>query len=336
MIFFLKLCLLAIIFLTSCKMVNKDNSFNAPTREVFSETIIDEDSNLLMGSRSYISAVINRDVYIFDPWGGYFFTKYDASKNKVYRFCRQGQGPNEVINASFSTTLVTKNDSSYISIFDNYNSKFLFFSTNDVTNNNYVQESSLFEKGMTAEAFPINDSIVIARGVFDNNICMFLKKGLKQATYLEAFTKVGDNTPNKIMKDANRFALSPNKEYLIRIAQNGGLIEGYKIKNMYLIQLFSHVYFDVICDKQLHDTSDSRYGYIDISVSNDKIYGLYDGGLVNRVNTFRSNVIHVYSLEGELLEKLFLDQYVESIGINYENTQLFAKSQSNNLIVFRL
>ena len=328
---------MATIFVAACTKFNDKNYFIAPYRELLGNIIIDQDSSMLIGGRAIISGVINDAVYIFDPWGEYFYIKYDATNNTACRFCRKGQGPKEVVNVLSSVTLVVRADGNYISIFDNYHCKFLFFKEDHVTENFYVQESSLVDRAMVAGAFPINDSIVIVRGVFDKNICMFLKNGVRQNVYLESFTKVGDDNVKRILKDANRFALSPNKEYLIRIAQNGGLIEGYKIEDMQLIQQFSHNYFDVICDANLSDTKDSRYGYIDVSVSNDKIYGLYDGGLVRRDNTFRSDIIHVYSMDGRLLEKLLLDQYVESIGVNDENTQIFAKSADNSdLVLFNL
>lgn len=322
--------------MSACTMNNEKDFFIAPSRKLISSTIIDQNSSMLLGRSSSISGVINNVVYVFDPWGDYFYTKYDATKNKAYRFCKKGQGPNEVVNVLSSVSLVGKENGDYISVFDNYYCKFIFFHEDHVEDNNYMQESSLYDRFMIAEAFPLNDSIVIARGVFSKNICMFLKNGREQSVHLESFTKVGDDDVKRILKDANRFALSPNKEYLIRITQNGGLIEGYKIKNMQLMQQFSHNYFEVICDEKLSDTKDSRYGYIDVTVSNDKIYGLYDGGLVNRQNTYRSNIIHVYNIDGDVIEKLLLDQYVESIGVDSENKQIFAKSANSDLLLFNL
>jgi hypothetical protein len=151
---------------------------------------------------------------------------------------------------------------------------------------------------------------------------------------LEEFTKVGNDVMKKSIKDANRFDLSPNRKFIVRITQNGGLIAAYRIENLKLIQQFSHNYFEVICDDNLADTKKSRYGYIDISVSNDKIYGLYDGGLVGRENTFKSKIIHVYDMNGILLEQLLLDHYVKSIGVNDEETQIYAISEEHELISF--
>lgn len=328
---------IVIIFIMSaCTVNNKKDAFVAPSRELISSTIIDQNSSMLLGKLSSISGVINNAVYLFDPWGDYFYTKYDVAKNEAYRFCKKGQGPNEVVNVLSSISLVSKDNGNYISIFDNYHCKFLFFHEDRVEDNNYVQESSLLDRLMIADAFPINDSIVIARGVFGKNICMFLKNGREQSVCLESFTKVGNDNVKRILKDANEFALSPSKEYLIRITQNGGLIEGYKIKDMQLIQQFSHNYFEVICDENLSDTKDSRYGYIDVAVSNDKIYGLYDGGLVSRQNTYRSNIIHVYNMDGDIVEKLQLDQYVKSIGVDCENKRIFAKSANDDLLLFNL
>jgi len=322
--------------MSACTVKNEKDFFAAPSRKLFGKSLMDQNSSILLGSRSSISGVINNAIYIFDPWGDYFYTKYDVEKNRAYRFCRKGQGPNEVVNVLSSVSLVKKEDGDYISIFDNYQCKFLFFHQDYIEDNNYVKESSLFDRHMIADAFPINDSIVITRGIFGKNICMFFKDGREQCVHLESFTKVGNDDIKRILKDANKFALSPDKRHIIRITQNGGLIESYQIKDMELIQQFSNNYFEVICDEKLSDTKDSRYGYIDVAVSNDKIYGLYDGGLVNRQNTFRSNIIHVYNIEGEIIEKLQLDQYVKSIGVDSENQKIFAKCYNDDLLLFNL
>ena len=326
-----------IIAICSCNVVDKE-SFVAPSRNIDGKIIMDKDSSLMIGERCYLT-VINNDVYIYNPWGGYFFTKYDIANDIAYRFCRQGQGPGEFLNAVPEITQIALKDSNYISVFDNAFHKFILFEENQTLDNSNVKEVFLKgEEAMIIGAFQINDSIVFATGVFEKNICGFYKHGIRQEVLLESFTKVGaDNHQKRIFKDANKFDLSPNKEFLVRITQNGGLIEAYKIENMQLIQQFSNAYFDVICDYKLSDTRNSRYGYIDVSISNNKIYGLYDGGLVARENTFRSNEVHVYDMKGILIEKLILDQYVRSIGVNNEETQLYAISRRElDLLLYNL
>lgn len=329
-------CVLFMVVITACTTNYKKGEFKAPSRMLTSSTVIDRDSSILLGRLSSISGVINNAVYIFDPWGDFCYTKYDIAKNTTSRFCKRGQGPNEVVNVLSSISLIGKENENYISIFDNYQCKFLFFNENHVEDNNYTLEFPLLEKLMIADAFPINDSIVIARGVFGKNICAFFLNGQGQGTFLEAFTKKGSDNLKRILKDGNKFVLSPNKDYLVRITQNGGLIEGYRIEGMQLIKQFSHNYFDVICDEKLSDTKDSRYGYIDAAMSDDKIYALYDGGLVNRQNTYQSKMIHVYNNNGQLLEILLLDKYVKSIGVDFRNKQIFAKSADYELLLFTL
>lgn len=313
--------------------ISEKEYFVAPSREINGKIIIDRDSALLIGRHNSM-IVLNNSVYIHDPWGGHFFTKYDINNDTVYRFCRNGQGPREATSASPVMTLVMKENRNYISVFDSFSCKFLLFEEDHINDYINAQEEFLKDNSIIFTAFQLNDSIVLAEGVFEKNICMFYKNGIKQKSYLESFTKIGNDDMKRIMKDANVFGLSPNKEFFVRITQNGGLIEAYKIENMQLNQLFSHNYFDVICDRNLSFTNDSRYGYIDMSVSNNKIYGLYDGGLVNRENSFRSNIIHIYDMNGQLLEKLLLNHFVECIGVNNEETQLYAISEEHDLLLF--
>ncbi|MDR2847963.1 MAG: hypothetical protein LBV39_02555, partial [Bacteroidales bacterium] len=88
------------------------------------------------------------------------------------------------------------------------------------------------------------------------------------------FTKFSENNsyPDRVLSDANEFALAPDKNYLVRVTQFGGLIECYKIENMQLIRQFRKEYFDVMCNPDLSTNRNSRYGYISVSIGSNKIY----------------------------------------------------------------
>ncbi|MDR2383301.1 MAG: hypothetical protein LBD76_05385 [Prevotellaceae bacterium] len=83
---------------------------------------------------------------------------------------------------------------------------------------------------------------------------------------MKVFTKYeeGNGDWERVMEDGNKFDLSPNASYIVRITQFGGLIEAYKIENMKLTQLFSKPYFDVKLNTDLKLNHDSQYGYIDV------------------------------------------------------------------------
>ncbi len=325
-----------IVLLSACKDKESREAFDAPVRELHGTVVVDKDSPILIGRSGSISGVINEAVYIYNPWGDCFYTKYDLTNDTAYRFCRVGHGPGEAVNVLTSISLCNIDNANFISVFDNYRCKFFFYDEKHIDDAERVKESTAFDRMMIGDAFPLNDSITIVRGIFGNNICMFLKNGKKESACLESFTKKGDDNVKRILKDANKFVLSPDNEFLIRIAQNGGLIEGFKIDGTTLLPRFSHAYFDVICDDNLSDTPDSRYGYIDVAASNDKIYALYDGGLVNRKNTYRSDMIHVYDMSGNMTEILHLDRFVESIGVDIGNKRIFALTDEKELASFNL
>lgn len=325
-----------VLLLSTCTDKESGDVFDAPIRELYGTIVVGKDSPILIGRSGSISGVINEAVYIYNPWGDCFYTKYDLANDTAYRFCRVGHGPGEAVNVLTSISLRNIDNTNYISVFDNYRCKFFFYDEKHIDDADRVKEFPALERMMIGDAFPLNDSITIIRGIFGDNICMFLKNGKKESVCLESFTKKGDDNVKRILKDANKFVLSPDNESLIRITQNGGLIEGFKIEGTSLLPLFSHSYFDVICDDNLSDTPDSRYGYIDVAASNDKIYALYDGGLVNRKNTYRSNMIHVYDMSGDMTEILHLDKFVESIGVNIDNNRIFALTDDKELVSFNL
>lgn len=76
-----------IILISACTVSNEKDFFIAPSRELNSIVILDQDSSMMLGRLSSISGVINNAVYIFNPWGEFFYTKFDILKNKAYRFC---------------------------------------------------------------------------------------------------------------------------------------------------------------------------------------------------------------------------------------------------------
>jgi hypothetical protein len=333
--------ILPLIFFCTCTCTMSDNiDFDAPSRELKSVVLMDKDSTLIIGNTNFIT-MINNYIYIRDLYDGLYYTKYDTKNHETHRFCKRGNGPGEMVMPSATISSLFINDIAYIGLFDVNIHKILFLKEDSLmVKHKFIEISFGFSSidNFTSDVFILNDSVILVRGGFNGYVCKMYKHGEEKGTYMKVFTKQGNNDDfEKVSADGNQFAVSPDKAHVVRITQFGGLIEAYKIENMELTQLFSKQYFDVICNPDLSFNNDTRYGYIDVAVSDSKIYGLYDGDIVRREDPFKSKVIHVYDMTGKLIEKLLLDKYITTITVNNENTELYALSKDEkDLLLFKL
>jgi hypothetical protein len=317
----------------------KEKDFMAPSRNL--KGIVIEDSSLMIGDTHFISS-INNHIYIYDIFDGHYFTQYDTVNKTVTRFCRRGKGPGELVWASSAISSISLNGNAYINVFDVHARKMFFYDEDSLSGKPSFKEIALERADddyFMFEVFLLNDSIILATGGFQSNICKFYKNGEAQDSYLDVFTKYEHNNSyqDRILGDANEFDLSPDKSHIVRITQWGGLIELYRIDSMQLIRQFRKEYFDVVYNPDLSTNRDSRYGYISVSISNDRVYALWDGGHVMRNSLFGSNMVHVYDFEGNAIEKIILDKFVSGITVNNRNTQLFALSKDEKeLLSFNL
>jgi hypothetical protein len=348
---FFKISVLLLLFST-CAESDKIK-FEASSRDLQSEVLTDRDSSMIIGNTDFIT-MVNNSLYIQDIYEEYCYTKYDTKTREAYRFAKRGQGPGEMLMPTHSVSYIKVNDTAYISLYDPNLHKIFLYKEDSLINsakNNFYKtiscgDGSIYD--LTLDAWILNDSVILGTGAYKTDVCKIYKNDVAQGTYIghgtymKVFTKYeeGNEEWKRILADGNKCGLSPNKSYIARITQFGGLIEAYKIENMELIQLFSKKYFDVMNMPDLKHNGDSRYGYIDITVSDNKIYALYCGNpimLEPSQEPFKSKTVHVYDWSGKSLETLLLDEDVTGIAVNSKDTELYALSNAEkNLLLFRL
>jgi hypothetical protein len=347
---FLKISVTVLLFSTCAE---QPIVFDAPSRDLKSEVLMDRDSSMIIGKTNYIT-MINHSLYIQDIYDGYCYTKYDTRTREAYRFGKRGQGPGEMQMPSYTVSSIKINDTVCIGLYDTNPHKIFLYREDSLTNlaKNNLYKVIFCGRGhkddMTLHSYILNDSVILGGGAYKTDVCKIYKKDVTQGTYIgqgtcmKVFTKYekGNENWKRIMREGDKFDLSPDKSYIVRITQFGGLIEAYKIENMELNQLFSKAYFDVKTYPDLKWNHDSRYGYIDVTVSDNKIYALYSGAhvlLEPSHEPFKSKTVHVYDWDGKALETLLLDKYVSGIAVNNEDTELYALSNAEkDLLLFRL
>ena len=192
-----------------------------------------------------------------------------------------------------------------------------------------IEKGSYDNGGLTIKLRTINDSIWIGSGLYFNGNFSFFKKGVRGKELIPYF--VDDprlSNAERMMREANTFRLAPDKSLLIRSSLDAGLIEVYAIKGDSLEEKFSHKYYKTVLKIQNNGTSkltnESRYGYIDVCLSKERAFGLYCGNHINDQNSYQSQQIHEYDLEGNLLNVLILDTPICAMDISPDGKTIYA------------
>ena len=306
--------------LSSCS--NKGQPNIAQAKSIMLQgKIIESDTDIYITDTDYLQ-MIGDKIYIYNPIGDYGFIVYDTKKQTFEHFGKKGNGPQEAILYS---PFITNSNNDFC-CFDISKNKFLYHRKDSLKNAYRELVIKRPGNGLIIEAFNLNDSISLVTGAFNTGICAYLKEGQLLKEFIEPYTKTGDFM-NRALKDANVFILSNNKEYLLRIAQNGGFIGLYKtdIANTNIIPLFEKEYFPIEVkpgNNTLSFTSESQYGYISACITNKYIYALYCGKNIDNQN-FKGTQIHIYTYTGGLIGNIILDIPLSGITVDDNNKRIY-------------
>lgn len=322
------------VLLISCNSANYEAKFaKCPKKQLQTELFFEDDSLIYMGNTHQL-CVEDSFVIILDKYDDKSFTLINTTDKKAVRACPVGQGPGEVINPSSYVT-IDKND---MYVFDiSYSKMFVYDLYNILTNPETkafktidISSGTTEKGGFSTGIQMINDSLWIGTGLFYNGVFSFYKNGIRESEQIDLFI---DELPavapiQRAARDANIFRLSIDKKHLVRATQLAGFFGVYKIENdMILSEKFAYKYFKdevkVVDKNTLISTANSRYGYIDVCISDKKAYGLYSGK-PDEPNGYQSKNIHVYDFDGNLHEIIELDTPICAIDINNEGDTIYA------------
>lgn len=314
--------------LSSCSENNKSESFFRNVKAVtLYGNLVKGDSTVLWGDCNHLS-LFHHKLFIYNPKGDFGFVVYDLNSKDYTYFGKVGNGPQEGLLYSPHLSTVKIKDKDYIVCCDIAKRNLLYFHADSL---NKFEKSLNIEGNrqnskLILEAFPLNDSTVLAAGAFNHGVCSFFVNGRNQNEFLEPYTMKG-NFINRALKDGAIFKLSDDGKFLLRIVQNGGLISLYEVDNETcgLYPLFEKEYFPVECkdvNGELEFTSDAKYGYINACLSKKYIYGLYVGKELKNEN-YKSNQIHVYTYDGILCRVINVDKMLSAIVADVDDTILY-------------
>ena len=325
----------------------ENNKFNAPLRSVTSEVIVFPDSILI--GRTHLFCVADSFILLYDKYDNKNFTIVNLRNNSVARICPLGQGPGELISPSPYVSALKKEGKTYLYFYDmalykmfQFDADMVFIKNNIAGEELISIESGHFDQnGITLCPFLLDSEYDwLALGFYTDGFLAFFNDGKKMKSF--GISTIKDATLplfQKIQCDANIIRLSPNKKILVRSSQVSGLIEAYFVEKDTLINMFSKHYFDVEYQKQgdvLAMSSLSRYGYIDVCASDSLIFGLYSGKYVMESNSFQSRFVHIYDLNGKLLEILELPEPVCAIDRDISGKAIYAITSEGDKKVIKI
>ncbi len=78
----------------------------------------------------------------------------------------------------------------------------------------------------------------------------------------------------------------------------------------------------------------NRFGFLDVAVTEDKVYALYSGKTykMDRGRAFESNCLLVYDWEGNLIRTLYFGDALTGISYDREEGMLYGITEDGSLI----
>lgn len=331
--------LLVIIF--SCK--GKHERVDEKTKNKIIELGLKIEPNLIQGEIIKIDGLVlpnkmslqDSILFIKDSRAEKFVHLVDL-KNKIRltSFGVKGKGPGELLSA-FSMDFYNNN----LWVHDITLGKLVSFNKDSLLINlnssyNYSNEIQFKEKArQNANPTWINDTVLVSTTLSESlNRLMFTdKEGVVSYEDFIMISPEKEDTPRAIHNQSYQALLkrNPNQSKIALVNRYSDLLEIYDLKEkesklLKTHQNFTPIYEVVNADGDIRMVQDetTRFGYIDISVTKDKIFTLYSGRTRGEGFANYANNVHVYNWKGEHLKSYQLPNLAISILAENNNSLL--------------
>ena len=260
------------------------------------------------------------------------FKLFNLRTGRMISNCiKKGRGPNELTGPSvitiykkdiFSTSPNNMNDLIYISVGDLIKEK-----------NEFRQVDKLNIPG-AFKTYPINDSVIISTGIFENGRYCLYNKHSKES--LIKFGYPYDEEHKNENKIALGFAyqglitINPETERFASVTTSSGNFEIYEISGSDFYRIFQKSYF---LPKYKNDNNrgviylkNNKRGFISIDSTSEYIYVVYSG--LSRENsdidTFQGENILVYDWDGNPILRFKLERNIKIMSLNNDGKKIYA------------
>lgn len=146
-------------------------------------------------------------------------------------------------------------------------------------------------------------------------------------------------TPESVLQQAwvGRLALRPDRQRMVLVTQYADQVELYRADGSPLRQVRGPFRFDprfTVADLQGFKTMSSdesmRHGYVDVTVTDDRIYALFSGRTREAFGGDASfgRYVHVFDWDGQLVKVLKLDRDLISVALSADRRRLYGASHN--------
>lgn len=257
---------------------------------------------------------------------------FDTNKKELLtQFAQKGHGPGEFLHIS-SADFIVSGDTMMLEVFDPVKKILTSYNTHELLKGNDEGKRLDFKKASEANFTEVLriDKGFIATGLFSEGKYALLDDSLQHQTFQGEYlpnVSGGTNTTKHAIANNGNIVLSKDRKHFVEVVYMASVLSFYSVKDLsvhkekeYAIKPLNYKVQDD------HIINNEVEGYLSASYGKEHIYALYCGTPESGGIATYGKEVHVFSLDGDFLEKLVLDTSAFQICINEDESTLFVLS----------
>ncbi|MFI3261434.1 MAG: BF3164 family lipoprotein [Rikenellaceae bacterium] len=342
-----KIRLLCILFLVlSCN--NSNNKLN----ELFTESI-DVSSENFIGMENLADPrnllIIEDMLLICNEKKTPLIEIYDLSSKKIINsFLSLGQGNNEVLTVG---NVQYDNQNKQLLVADLFKRKIFSYKVNDISKKIKFKPVVLYERGENShllfdKLYSNNDYLIAESRDPKGRIILMDKAGSEIGYYLDYPSKdivdenLNDNHNSKLY--ASTITINPSLGKVALATYSAGMIDVCKIEKDSIVPIWNHTEFypqgimivPMGDETAVAHTQKSRSGFKGISSSDNYVYALYSGKLLEDKTYPYGEVIYVASWDGKDTYKIKLDKSISRLAVDANDEYIYGITPEMDIVRF--
>lgn len=249
-----------------------------------------------------------------------------------------GRGPGEFLTPK---SIHKKNKD--ICVYDSTLLRITCYSLDQLFDGNLSQPLELFqieqEMGFPMYLSLLTDTLFVSTGIFfERNRIAYYNLYASSASFskiigeLPSQNRQSRQVPTTVLQNAyqSHIKVKPDGSLIVTATRHSDQLEVYKSDGNLLYKIIGETDFSPNYEVQFVNGSpvmasdeNFRFGYIDLAVSNDYIFGLYSGRVRGDGNANFGTFIHCFDWEGNFIKSFSFEEYLFSINLNDEGSVIF-------------
>jgi hypothetical protein len=253
------------------------------------------------------------------------------TRQPIINCVKKGRGPFEVLQPN----LLNRDSNTIFSTFDVNSRSLIFYTISDLINGILGSIKVVRLDYNIFRAIPINDSLVLCTGAFENGefilINMNSKNIISTLNYPKSkeFESISDFTRGFVLQ--GELALRPNNVEFVKVAGSAGIIEIGKIVNGKMKRVISEEYYYPtfkLNGKFPVYAKETKFAFHSLIATEDHFYVIYSGNsIADKGKEFTSGEhILIYDWELNPIIHCKLDRELKRMSINIERNIAYGYS----------